>query len=115
VLFVNAGHETTVNLLGNAIVAMLTDPGQLDLIRSGRVTWEDCPSGSCPDPQLVQPGERQFHLRLDAHRPHHPAVRRAPGEVVKQHGLASARGQCGACTGYLDDPCRVHGKIVVTL
>ena len=41
VLFVNAGHETTVNLLGNAIVAMLTDPGQLDLIRSGRVTWED--------------------------------------------------------------------------
>ena len=41
VLFVNAGHETTVNLLGNAIVAMLTDPGQLSLVRSGGVTWED--------------------------------------------------------------------------
>jgi cytochrome P450 len=41
VLFVNAGHETTVNLLGHAIVAMLTSPGQLGLVRSGRVTWED--------------------------------------------------------------------------
>jgi len=41
VLLVSAGHETTVNLLGNAIVAMLTNPGQLGLVRGGRVTWED--------------------------------------------------------------------------
>jgi 2-hydroxy-5-methyl-1-naphthoate 7-hydroxylase len=40
-LFVSAGHETTVNLLGNAIVAMLTQPGQLDCVRGGRATWAD--------------------------------------------------------------------------
>lgn len=40
-LFVSAGHETTVNLLGNAIVAMLTHPDQLGRVRGGDVTWED--------------------------------------------------------------------------
>ncbi|MFI7448654.1 cytochrome P450 [Nonomuraea sp. NPDC049714] len=40
-LFVSAGHETTVNLLGNAIVALLTDPGQLGRVRDGDATWED--------------------------------------------------------------------------
>lgn len=40
-LFVSAGHETTVNLLGNAIVAMLTHPDQLGLVRSGRVAWAE--------------------------------------------------------------------------
>jgi cytochrome P450 len=40
-LFVSAGHETTVNLLGNAIVAMLTHPGQLARVRGGDVTWAD--------------------------------------------------------------------------
>lgn len=40
-LFVSAGHETTVNLLGNAIVAMLTHPDQLDLVRGGNLTWEE--------------------------------------------------------------------------
>ncbi|QYC40314.1 Cytochrome P450 107B1 [Nonomuraea coxensis DSM 45129] len=40
-LFVSAGHETTVNLLGNAIVALLTHPGQLGRVHAGDVTWED--------------------------------------------------------------------------
>jgi cytochrome P450 len=40
-LFVSAGHETTVNLLGNAIVAMLARPGQLARVRGGDVTWAD--------------------------------------------------------------------------
>ncbi|MFC4913799.1 cytochrome P450 family protein [Actinomadura gamaensis] len=41
VLFVSAGHETTVNLLDNAIHAMLTRPDQLALVRTGRATWND--------------------------------------------------------------------------
>lgn len=41
VLFVTAGHETTVNLLGNAIAAMLTSPGQLARVRGGGSTWAD--------------------------------------------------------------------------
>ena len=40
---------------------------------------------------LLQPGERQLHLRLDAGGTHHPAVRRLPGDVVQQRRLAHAR------------------------
>jgi 2-hydroxy-5-methyl-1-naphthoate 7-hydroxylase len=40
-LFVSAGFETTANLLGNAIVAMLTHPEQLGRVRSGDVDWDD--------------------------------------------------------------------------
>jgi cytochrome P450 len=32
--FMTAGHETTVNLLGHAIVALLTRPGQLARVRT---------------------------------------------------------------------------------
>jgi cytochrome P450 len=56
VLFVNAGHETTVNLLSKAIVALLTEPGQLGMVRAGRVTWEDVIEetlrGQAPVPNL---------------------------------------------------------------
>lgn len=41
ILMLTAGHETTVNLLDQAITALLTHPGQLDLVRSGERTWSD--------------------------------------------------------------------------
>jgi 2-hydroxy-5-methyl-1-naphthoate 7-hydroxylase len=41
VLMVGAGHETTVNLLDNAIHALLTHPDQLDHVRAGRAGWDD--------------------------------------------------------------------------
>ncbi|MEV6907850.1 cytochrome P450 [Amycolatopsis sp. NPDC051071] len=41
ILFISAGHETTVNLLDQAITALLTHPGQLALIRAGRISWQD--------------------------------------------------------------------------
>jgi 2-hydroxy-5-methyl-1-naphthoate 7-hydroxylase len=40
-LFISAGHETTVNLLDNAIYALLTRPDQLALVRTGRAGWDD--------------------------------------------------------------------------
>ncbi|MBB5960426.1 cytochrome P450 [Saccharothrix tamanrassetensis] len=40
-LFVAAGHETTVNLLDHAIAALLTHPDQLALVRSGERHWRD--------------------------------------------------------------------------
>lgn len=40
-LIIAAGHETTVNLIDNAVHALLTHPAQLELVRSGRVTWGD--------------------------------------------------------------------------
>jgi cytochrome P450 len=41
VLMISAGHETTVNLIDNAIHALLTHPEQLAHVREGRATWDD--------------------------------------------------------------------------
>lgn len=40
-LVISAGHETTVNLLDQAIHALLTHPEQLEHVRAGRATWDD--------------------------------------------------------------------------
>ncbi|MFG2965638.1 cytochrome P450 [Streptomyces sp. NPDC048288] len=39
-LVIGAGFETTVNLIGNAVVALLTHPVQLAAVRSGTVGWD---------------------------------------------------------------------------
>lgn len=36
-----AGHETTANLIDNAVYALLTNPDQLAAVRSGTATWSD--------------------------------------------------------------------------
>jgi cytochrome P450 len=41
VLMISAGHETTVNLIDNAVHALLTRPEQLAHVRAGRATWDD--------------------------------------------------------------------------
>jgi cytochrome P450 len=40
-LVIGAGHETTVNLIGNAVHALLGHPDQLALVRSGEVPWSE--------------------------------------------------------------------------
>ncbi|MFG2651403.1 cytochrome P450 [Streptomyces sp. NPDC048436] len=40
-LVISAGYETTVNLLDQAIAALLTHPGQLALVRAEKSTWTD--------------------------------------------------------------------------
>jgi 2-hydroxy-5-methyl-1-naphthoate 7-hydroxylase len=39
-LLISAGHETTVNLLDQAVIALLSHPDQLELVRTGRGSWE---------------------------------------------------------------------------
>lgn len=39
-LVIGAGFETTVNLIGNAVVTLLDHPGQLAAVRAGDVSWE---------------------------------------------------------------------------
>ncbi|MEU0895803.1 cytochrome P450 family protein [Streptomyces massasporeus] len=41
ILLLTAGFETTVNLIDNTVHSLLAHPDQLDLVRSGRATWED--------------------------------------------------------------------------
>ncbi|WP_307855803.1 cytochrome P450 family protein [Kibdelosporangium banguiense] len=41
ILVISAGHETTVNLLDQAVTALLTHPEQLELVRSGTSSWAD--------------------------------------------------------------------------
>ncbi|MFB7114012.1 cytochrome P450 [Streptomyces sp. NPDC056291] len=40
-LVVSAGYETTVNLLDQAVTALLTHPEQLDHVREGFASWDD--------------------------------------------------------------------------
>ncbi|MEU7132756.1 cytochrome P450 [Streptomyces sp. NPDC046261] len=40
-LIIGAGHETTVNLLEQAVFALLTHPDQLELVRRGAASWDD--------------------------------------------------------------------------
>ncbi|MBO8199752.1 cytochrome P450 [Streptomyces smyrnaeus] len=40
-LMIGAGHETTVNLIGNAVHALLSHPDQLQLVRDGEASWDD--------------------------------------------------------------------------
>jgi cytochrome P450 len=40
-LMLVAGHETTANLLDQALAAMLANPGQLRLVRDGQRSWSD--------------------------------------------------------------------------
>lgn len=39
-VIIAAGHETTVNLIGNAVRALLAHPDQLALVRAGKVGWD---------------------------------------------------------------------------
>ncbi|MFF5207169.1 cytochrome P450 [Streptosporangium sp. NPDC000396] len=36
-----AGSETTINFFDNAITALLTHPDQLEMVKSGRASWDD--------------------------------------------------------------------------
>ncbi|KAB8179346.1 cytochrome P450 family protein [Microbispora catharanthi] len=40
-LMINAGYETTVNVIDQAVFAMLTSSDQLHLVQTGQATWDD--------------------------------------------------------------------------
>jgi cytochrome P450 len=40
-LMINAGYETTANVIDQAVFTLLTSPDQLRLVRAGQATWDD--------------------------------------------------------------------------
>ncbi|GAA2788266.1 cytochrome P450 [Kitasatospora aburaviensis] len=75
-LVISAGYETTVNLIDNALTALLGDPGQLDHVRAGRASWGD----------VVEESLR--HSAPVAHLP----LRYAVADVELPDGLTIPRG-----------------------
>jgi cytochrome P450 len=76
VLLVIAGHETTVNLIGNGTLALLTHPKQLEQLRN--------------DPALMKPAIEEL-LRFDS--PVEYASERYSRENLELHGVKIPKGE----------------------
>ncbi len=97
-LVIGAGHETTVDLLGNAVFALLTHPEQLKLVRDGGASWNDV----IEETLRWMPSIASLPLRFavaDVELPHGEVIRKgeallpmyaAAGRDVEQHGADAA-------------------------
>lgn len=97
-LLLGAGHETTVNLIGNGVLALLEHPGQLELLRG--------------DPSLVKPAVEEL-LRYAS--PLATATARFAREDVVVTGVTIPRGSivlaavasANRDAGHFPDPDRL--------
>ena len=78
------GHEKTIR--GSAVLHPERDPQRIPL-RAGQPL--EPVEHRCT--QLMQPRERELHLRLNPRDPGDPTPRRALGDVLQQRRLADAR------------------------
>ncbi|MFF2084401.1 cytochrome P450 [Nocardia sp. NPDC058176] len=99
-LLLVAGHETTVNLIGNGVYALLRDPGQWEALRA--------------DPDGVPAAVEEF-LRFDG--PVDMATVRFTGEPVTLGGTEIPEGELVyvALSAANRDPARFHDPDVLTL
>ncbi|GAA4891409.1 cytochrome P450 [Streptomyces coeruleoprunus] len=87
-LMVSAGYETTVNLLDQAVTALLTHPDQLAHVREGRATWSDV----VEETLRYEPAVAHLPLRYavkDIAVPGGPVIRR--GEAILASYAAANR------------------------
>lgn len=86
ILVINAGHETTVNLLDQAIVALLTNPEQRADVLAGRVPWSEV----IEEALRFQPPITHLPLRYAVEDIEVAGVRIAAGEaILASYGAAS--------------------------
>ena len=76
VLLIIAGHETTVNLIGNGLLALLTYPDQLERLRA--------------EPALIKPGVEEL---LRFHSPVELATERYARDDMELHGVTIHKGE----------------------
>jgi cytochrome P450 len=86
-LMVSAGHETTVNLLDNAVHALLTHPDQLALVTSGRASWSDV----VEETLRVQAPVASLPLRYAVEDIEAAGVRFAKGDAILASYAAAGR------------------------
>ncbi|WP_067715706.1 cytochrome P450 family protein [Nocardia yamanashiensis] len=100
ILVINAGHETTVNLLDQAVVALLTNPGQRADVLAGRVPWSEV----IEEALRYQPPITHLPLRYAVEDIEIAGVRIAAGEaILASYGAASRDPQIhGATAGDFD-------------
>ncbi|CAM5744907.1 hypothetical protein SAFG77S_08801 [Streptomyces afghaniensis] len=84
-LVIGAGFETTVNLIGNAVVALLRRPEQLAAVRSGAIGWDAVVERDAARPPVgrlaAAPVRRHGPHRR---RRHDPGRRRHPHDVRRR-------------------------------
>ncbi|WP_225849569.1 cytochrome P450 [Streptomyces sp. HPF1205] len=86
-LMISAGHETTVNLLDNAVHALLTHPDQLDLVRAGKASWNDV----IEETLRVEAPVASLPLRYAVEDIESDGVRIAKGEAILAAYAAAGR------------------------
>lgn len=93
-LVIAAGFETTVNLIDQGLVAMLTHPDQLELVRTGTATWGDV----IDETLRHQPSVPHMPLRFAiTDIPISPSITIGAGEAIV------------ACFGAANRDPRIHG------
>ncbi|MFF4282951.1 cytochrome P450 family protein [Streptomyces kronopolitis] len=100
-LMVSAGYETTVNLIDQAVTALLTHPDQLALVRAGRAGWADV----VEETLRLRPAIKHLPLRFavrDIPLPDGQVI--AAGEAILASYAAANRhpGRPGERTGVFD-------------
>ncbi|MGW8396710.1 cytochrome P450 family protein [Streptomyces lydicus] len=93
-----AGHETTVNLIGNAVHNLLTHPDQFQQVRSGQASWNDV----IEETLRWSPSVANLPLRFaveDIEIPDGPTIRK--GDAILPSFVATGRdpGQHGPTAG----------------
>lgn len=100
IILIIAGHETTVNLLGNGTLALLEHPGQLHLLQQ--------------DPELL-PGAVEELLRYTA--PVSLSDERWASEDIERHGKLIRKGQqvLAALVSANTDPQHIQGGDILDI
>ncbi|MFD7504061.1 cytochrome P450 [Streptomyces sp. NPDC059850] len=99
-VMITAGHETSVHVIVNAVRALLDDPAQLDLIRTGRYSWDDVVEESL---RLDAPALNfLFRFATEDIDVAGTLVRAGEGVVISYGGMGRDRVQHGADADRFD-------------
>ncbi|WP_199844271.1 cytochrome P450 family protein [Streptomyces sp. RTd22] len=99
-VMITAGHETSVHLIVNAVRSLLGDPAQLELVHTGRYSWDDVVEESL---RLDSPTLNfLFRFATEDIDIAGTLVREGEGVVISYGGMGRDRGQHGADADRFD-------------